>query len=153
MTFAVTCGCDQGNGIVVGVGPDDFDEGAISFGVSEALATKQKLELISAWGLPAGISRTAEVMGGGLEPVGDQFQRKLDEYVSAIKAKHPTLEISGKTIEGPSPSRVLIAHGGKRRLLVLGTHARSALGRAVFGSVTHDVLLSPNIPTVVVPKP
>ena len=27
------------------------------------------------------------------------------------------------------------------------------LGRAIFGSVTHDVLLSPNIPTVVVPKP
>ena len=144
---------DQGNGIVVGVGPDDFDEGAISFGVNEALATGQFLELVSAWGLPAGLSRPAEAMGGGLGPVGEQFQRKIDAHIDRIKAEHPDLEVSGRTIEGSSPSKVLIAHGGKRRLLVMGTHARSALGRAIFGSVTHDVLLNPNIPTVVVPKP
>lgn len=144
---------DQGNGIVVGVGPDDFDEGAISFGVKEAIATGESLELVSAWGLPAGLSRPAEAMGGGLGPVGDQFQRKIDAHVETIRGEHPELQVSGRTIEGPSPSKVLIAHGGKRRLLVMGTHARSAFGRAIFGSVTHDVLLSPNIPTVVVPKP
>lgn len=144
---------DQGSGIVVGVGPDDFDEGAISFAVKEALATGESLELVSAWGLPAGLSRPAEAMGGGLGPVGDQFQRKIDAHIESIKAEHPELEVSGRTIEGPSPSKVLIAHGGKRRLLVMGTHARSAFGRAIFGSVTHDVLLNPNIPTVVVPKP
>ena len=144
---------DQGRGIVVGVGPDDFDEGAISFGVREAIATGETLELVSAWGLPAGLSRPAEAMGGGLGPVGDQFQAKIDAHIERIKAEHPELEVSGRTIEGSSPSKVLIAHGGKRRLLVMGTHARSAFGCAIFGSVTHDVLLSPNIPTVVVPKP
>lgn len=144
---------DQGSGIVVGIGPDDSDEGAIAFAVKEALALNQPLELVSAWGLPAGISRTAESLGGGLGPVGEQFQLKINAHIDSLKAAYPDLVVTGKTIEGSSPTKVLITYGAKRKLLVLGTHGRSALGRAVFGSVTHNVLLSPNVPTVVVPKP
>jgi nucleotide-binding universal stress UspA family protein len=36
---------------------------------------------------------------------------------------------------------------------VLGTHSRTVLGRALFGSVTHGVLLELDTPTVVVPQP
>lgn len=37
-------------------------------------------------------------------------------------------------------------------MFVLGTHSRDALGRALFGSVTHGVLLNLSAPTAVVPQ-
>ncbi len=107
---------------------------------------------MTAWGLPAWISRPAEMMGGGLSPIGEQYQRVLDEHVERIAAQHGGLEVSGKAVEGPFPSRVLIDSAKENGMLVMGTHSRKALGRAVFGSVTHSVLLNLVVPTVIVPR-
>ena len=154
-TVVVPCDWDSdagAQGIVVGVGPDDSSSGAVAFGVREALKTGEPLELVSAWGLPAFLSKPAEAMGGGLGPVGDQFQARLDAIVAAVSQEHPGLSIVGKAVEGPSPSRTLVDYAARARLLVLGTHARSTIGRTVFGSVTHSVLLNLRVPTVIVPQ-
>ncbi len=142
----------QGEGIVVGVGPDKVSERAIEFGVREALATGQELDLVSAWGLPPVLTRPAEVLGGGLGPVGEQFQRNLDQRVARLREQHPGLVVSGHAAEGPSPAQVLVRYSMAHRMLVMGTHSRTALGRALFGSVTHGALLNLNVPTVVVPQ-
>lgn len=142
----------QGDGIVVAVGPDDSSENAVEFGVRESLADGVPVDLVSAWGLPALLSRPAEVMGGGLGPVGEQFKHNLDVRVAQLKEQHPDLEISCHAVEGPSPTRVLLEYSKNKKLLVLGTHSRSALGRTLFGSVTHSVLLNLSVPTVVVPQ-
>lgn len=142
----------QGEGVVVGVGPDKVSERAIDFGVQEALATGQELDLVSAWGLPPVLTRPAEVLGGGLGPVGEQFQRDLDRRVAQLREQHPELMVSGHAAEGPSPAQVLVRYSMAHRMLVMGTHSRTALGRALFGSVTHGALLNLNVPTVVVPQ-
>ena len=85
-------------------------------------------------------------------PIGEQYQRVLDEHVERIAAQHGGLEVSGKAVEGPFPSRVLIDSAKENGMLVMGTHSRKALGRAVFGSVTHSVLLNLVVPTVIVPR-
>lgn len=144
---------DAGKVIVVAVGPDSVSEGAVAFGVREADAAKQPLDLVSAWGLPALLSKPAKAMGGELVEVGNQFQARLDERVRLLKGAHPELEITGHAQEGPAPARVLVEYSEKASLLVLGTHGRSALGRFVFGSVTHGVLSHLRVPTVVVPQP
>ena len=92
------------------------------------------------------------MMGGGLSPIGEQYQSALDERVERIAAQHKGLEVVGKAIEGPSPSRVLIDGAKENGMLVMGTHSRKTLGRAVFGSVTHSVLLNLVVPTVIVPR-
>ena len=141
-----------GEGVVVGVGPDKVSERAVAFGVREALAAGQPLELVSAWGLPPVLTRPAEVLGGGLAPVGEQFQRDLDARAERLSAENPGLSVSGRAVEGSSPARTLVECSAGRSLLVLGTHSRSTLGRALFGSVTHGVLLDLKVPAVVVPQ-
>lgn len=142
----------EGTGIVCGVGPDQVSVGAVAFAVREALKLGEGLELVSAWGLPAVLSKPAAAMGGGLAPVGIQFQRELDERARLLRGANPGLEVQGRSVEGPAPAKTLIDESRGKRMLVLGTHSRAALGRALFGSVTHGVLLNLAVPTVVVPQ-
>lgn len=140
-------------GIVMGVGPDEaVNANALEFAVSEAVATGQHLELVSAWGLPAWLERSAEVMGGGLGPVGEQRQAEVDAAIARLSSEHADLDVSGRSLEGASPSRVLVENSADAALLVLGTNSRNALGRTLFGSVTHSVLLNLTTPTVIVPQ-
>lgn len=143
---------DMGEGIVVGVGPDDSSDAALSFGVEQALALGESLHLVSAWGLPALLAKPAEVMGGGWDPMGAKFQQTLDAHVACIRETHPDLEVDGTAIEGPSPTKTIAQASEGRCMLVLGTHARTVLGRALFGSMTHSVLLNLQVPTAIVPN-
>lgn len=142
---------NEGCGIVVGIGPDDVSTAAADLGVRVALSTNQPVELVSAWGVPALLTRPAKVMGGGLAPVGVDFQHGLDVRVAAYKKDHPELDISGNAIEGPAPTQVLLERSRDASLLVLGTHARSMVGRALFGSVTYGCLARLTVPTIIVP--
>ena len=139
------------HGIVVGVGPDDYSNKAVVLGAAMARAFNEPLELVSAWGIPTLIARSAEVMGGGLEPVGEMFQRKLDTLVSQLKEAYPELEVSGKAVEGASPTQTIMEYSKDKRMLLLGTHDRSRVSRVLFGSVTYGVLSRLEIPTIVVP--
>ncbi len=142
----------EAKGIVMGVGPDEaVNANALEFAANEAVACGQHLELISAWGLPAWLEHSAEAMGGGLGPVGEQRQAEVDAAIVRLSASHPGLDVSGRSLEGSSPSRVLVENSADAALLVLGTNSRNALGRTLFGSVTHSVLLNLTIPTVIVP--
>lgn len=140
----------SGRGIIVGVGPDDTSNDAVVMGVNMALAFNEPLELVSAWGVPTLLSRSAEVMGGGLQPVGEMFQRKLDTLIAQIKEKYPELEVTGRSVEGSSPTQVIMECTKDKRMLLLGTHARSRVSRALFGSVTFGVLSRLEIPTIIV---
>lgn len=142
---------NEGTGIVVAVGLDTVSDNAVYFGVEEAKRTKQPLKLVTAWGLPA-LNKPAEAMGGGLAPVGEQAQQRLDARVEDIKIQNPTLEVSGVAIEGSSPTRVLMDCSKDTKVLVLGTHSYTTLGKTLFGSVVHSVLLNLVVPTIVVPK-
>ncbi len=143
---------NEREGIVVGVGPDDaVGDGAVALGVHLAESLSQPLELVSAWGIPTLLSKSAEFMGGGLAPVGEQFQRNLDARVANINESNPDVKVEGHSINGPSPTQVLMDCSKDCRLLVLGTHARSAVSRALFGSTTCGVLNHLVVPTVVVP--
>ena len=143
----------RGTGIVVGVGPDEaVSVRAIDFAARAAVATQQPLELVSAWGVPAWLERTSESMGGGLAPVGEQRQIELDRQLGRLAFEYPALQATGRTVEDSSPSRALIEAGKEASMLVMGTNSRNALGRTLFGSVTHSVLLNLKVPTIIVPQ-
>lgn len=142
---------EDAHGIVVAVGPDDTTGDAVVMGVHLALSLDEPLELISAWGIPSILSVSAEKMGGGLEPVGAQFQRKLDSFVAQIKEKYPDLEVTGRAVEGSAPTPVVMQCAKNKRALLLGSHTRSRVSRALFGSVMFGVMARLEIPTIVVP--
>ena len=142
----------EAKGIVVGVGPqDEISDNAVELGVHLAKVLEEPLELISSWGIPTLLSRSAEFMGGGLAPVGESFQRNLDARVAAIRDAEPELEVEGHSVEAPSPTQALLQRSKDCRVLLLGTHARSAVSRALFGSTTCGVLAHLQVPTAVVP--
>lgn len=59
---------------------------------------------------------------------------------------------SERGAEGASPTKAMFEYCKGHRLLVLGTRTTSALGRALFGSFAHSVLMNLEIPTAVVSK-
>ena len=123
----------QGSGIVVGVGPDEaVSARAIDFAARAAAAMQQSLELISAWGVPAWLER--------------------DHQLGRLAFEYPALQVTGRTVEDSSPSRALVEASKEASMLVMGTNSRNALGRTLFGSVTHSVLLNLKVPTVIVPQ-
>lgn len=115
---------NEAKGIVVGVGPqDEVSDKAVELGVHLAKALEEPLELISSWGIPTLLSRSAEFMGGGLAPVGESFQRNLDARVAAIREAEPSLQVEGHSVEAPSPTQALLQRSQDCRVLLLGTHA------------------------------
>ncbi len=142
----------DGEGVVVGIDPDGSTKQALDFSIAEAIATEQPLRLITGWGLPAWISKPAEAMGGGLGPVGEQYQVRLDSLAAVLREEYEGLDVRGHAVEGSSPTRVLQGYAKTRGVLVLGTRSRAVLGRALFRSVTHSTLLNLTIPTVIVPQ-
>ena len=103
-------------------------------------------------GLPAILTKPAEAMGGGLDPVGEQYQRNLEQLAAELKADNEELDVVAHAVEGSSPTHAILNYAKDSKLLVLGTHSRSTLGRTLFGSVTHSVLLNLCVPTVIVPQ-
>lgn len=154
-TVVIPADWDQGSSnhrIVVGVGPDESSTNAVAFGVREAIIDDEQLDLVSGWGLPALLTKPAEAMGGGLDPVGEQYQRNLERLAVKLNTENQGLGAVAHAVEGSSPTKAILDYAKDAKLLVLGTHSRSTLGRTLFGSVTHSVLLNLCVPTVIVPQ-
>lgn len=142
----------QNHRIVCGVGPDDSSNEALRFAAREARIDGEQLDLVSGWGLPALLTKPAEAMGGGIGPVGEQYQRNLESLAEKLREADERLEVTAHAVEGASPAKAILDYAKDSKLLVLGTHSRSALGRTLFGSTTHSVLLNLCVPTVIVPQ-
>jgi nucleotide-binding universal stress UspA family protein len=79
----------------------------------------------------------------------DEALQLVDSLLSAVDVT-PDITIDRVVRSGP-PARVLLDLAAEDRLLVVGTRGRGALGRAVFGSVSHQCLHHAAGPVVVVP--
>jgi nucleotide-binding universal stress UspA family protein len=64
-------------------------------------------------------------------------------------ARYPNLKIERKVEEG-HPVDVLNDAAETARLLVVGSHGRGAFRRLLLGSVSHELLQEPALPTMVV---
>ena len=140
-----------GEGVVVGVGPDQTSESAVEFGAAEALDLGQELTLVSSWAVPPMLAKATESASAKAADPGAKLQRALDSRAELLAKANPGLVARGRAVEGHSSAKVLVEASRGSRLLVLGTHSRTTLGRTLFGSVTHGVLLNLSAPTVVVP--
>lgn len=77
---------------------------AVAFALEMARETKEPLELVSTWGLPAFLSKPAKAMGGELTDIGRQYHQRIDALVAQLKEANPDIEISGQAVEGESPT-------------------------------------------------
>lgn len=79
-----------------------------------------------------------------------QEQDRLEELAAQVRATHPQVRVGVELLSGAvGPALVDRARGCA--LLVLGTHGRGALSRALAGSVSTYCTAHATCPTVVVP--
>ena len=144
---------NEKSGMMVGVAPDNSSDSAIAIAAEYAKLRNEELSLVSAWGLPAFLDKPAKAMGGGYGPVGQKYQDRLDGLAKYLEREYPEVSVTTNCIEGSPASKVLVKESKNHRILLLGAHPRGAVGRAIFGSVTHSVLMNITVPTVIVPQP
>ena len=89
-------------------------------------------------------TRRVELVTRARQEAEKTVEAALDEVDTSELAVDRALELGTAT-------EVLLAASGADRLLVVGTHGRGALGRLVFGSVSHQCLHHADGPVVVVP--
>ncbi len=138
--------------VVVGVDGSDSATGAVRWAAAEAARRGAPLRLVAAWEVPA-----AAVWGPMTTPTADPdlFREVASEAIEAATAQvrdemgdgAPTIEV--ETRHGPPISELLAAAEGAL-CLVVGTHGRGRLARAVLGSVSTACAHHTPVPLVVV---
>jgi len=84
--------------------------------------------------------------------LADRAQKSLDAAVAARKGRG--VEISGTLTNGSAREEILrLAKEGNADLIVMGTHGRRGLPRAIMGSVAERVIRTSEIPVLTVRGP
>jgi len=88
-----------------------------------------------------------------------QAQHDAEQATAAVYLQRVSESLAAKGLkatidvrEGPAPAAVILAVALDRDcdLIAMSTHGRSGLGRAVFGSVTDDVLRNSPLPLLLI---
>jgi nucleotide-binding universal stress UspA family protein len=100
---------------------------------------------VPTYGLPEGPAMTAEMVG----QIGAAARKALDGILS--RARRPGVSVEGVLRHGPAWSEIdAVAEEMKADLVVVGTHGRRGLARALLGSVAEKVVRTAPCPVVTV---
>ena len=93
--------------------------------------------------------------GVSLAPIEEIAAGMLDELVEEVSLSHPEIRslsrASRRTVGGLPASRICeVAEHHGARLIVVGSHGRSAMARLMVGSVSEAVLEKAKIPVTVI---
>ena len=87
----------------------------------------------------------------GIDRLREAAKEKLEKAVESINA--PKVEVETVVLDGrPSEEVLAYAHNKGVDLIVLGTHGRGAIGKALLGSVADHVIRQAECPVMVVRK-
>src|SRR5262249_5967272 len=87
-------------------------------------------------------------------PLPEDPRGKLEELLRLAQASAPGLQADYRVEEGDAAARIVGAAQETRcDLIVMGTHGRTGLGRALMGSVAEQVLRTAPCPVVTVKAP
>ncbi len=142
---------DGRRSVVVGV---DGSRGALRacrWARSEAARRGVPLTVVHAYSADAALLRTmsAEERERFLTREREEAEQVIGDVLDDVDAPED-IDIE-PVIERGSAADVLLDHAGSDHLLVVGTRGHGALGRLVFGSVSHQCLHHASGPVVVVP--
>jgi nucleotide-binding universal stress UspA family protein len=136
--------------------PHDFtscSDPALALACELATLLKQPIELMHAYQLPflpepsvgMGMGMSLE----GMDGVRKQVAERLEELERQVAKKG--LSVSVRLVEGNPPHKVSErAQSPEISMVVMGTHGRNTLGRALLGSVAERVLRTAKVPVLTV---
>lgn len=136
--------------IVVPTDGSDAAEDAVDHAVSQALAHDARLLVLAVVEMAGAAAPAAR----GDEAVDAQRETRREEVASLVAdAEDAGVETEG-AVEVGIPSRVILEVAAKRGadLVVMSTHARSGVGRFLYGSVTERVIRDGDTPVLAIQR-
>jgi len=139
--------------VLVGLGDANEHVSALAWAAREAASRGAPLHIVrvyehassgNPWEAPA-----ERRVGSELRRAAQGLVRRAE---ATVHREFPGVEVTSSVVEG-SPARTLVAHSSRAQLTVVGSHAYSALGAAVMGSVSTVVAARAHGPVVVVNGP
>ena len=141
----------SGGIVVVGVDDDDSSSAALEFAAAEAEAAGVEVALVHAWQTPApAIEGSIALLASPIEEK-TTHRRLLERAFRRISDAYPSAR-SAKILVHDTASAALLSASGAASVLVLGTHHRGRMRRAVLGSVSQEALRLSRVPVCVVPS-
>lgn len=130
----------EGAPVVVGVDGGGTSDRAIEFAIDFAQRHGVVVRAVHSWSdWPLDVFATAPAGQIGLDHVDNTARELARKRVDALRARHPGAHVEWELVTEPAAGALLDRAGGAR-LVVVGSHGRGALGRALLGSVSHAVL-------------
>ncbi len=121
---------------------------ALLLAADTAAALNAELHLIHAYNIPE-FPVPSEAMSLVEIPYLDEMAQALEAEATIVRAEHPGLKIHTSVEKGPSVDVILRALTQQDcMLVVIGTHARRGLKRAVLGSVAEEVIRRSLVPAL-----
>lgn len=138
------------HGVVLGVDGTPESSEAARFAADDAVASGEPLTVAYVWSV-------TEVWVPGFVPDGAHYTRLIeaaqeivDAQLATLRASHPTLDATSVVTDG-APAATLARLARDARELVVGTHGRRGLQQFLLGSTSHELLVDPPCPVIVVP--
>lgn len=130
---------------------DDVSERALDYTLALAGQLGARVTVVHAYGLPVLNALDAEYIptAGSAAHKADVHQKKLDALIEPRKAKGAALTAVLRVGSAPEEVCALATEIGAD-VIVVGSHGRGAVQRAILGSVATAVLRSATIPVLTV---
>jgi nucleotide-binding universal stress UspA family protein len=135
--------------IVLGVGEEPENSGAVRFAFEEARERRVPLEAVRAWRWPAHESTDHPLLSG--EPAHLHEQQATETLEAALRDAPAGVELHRRIVEGPA-RKVLLDASADADLLVVGARRRHGHFGLQLGRVAHAVLHHSACPVAVVPQ-
>jgi nucleotide-binding universal stress UspA family protein len=130
--------------------PTDFGEAAgraLAIGVEMAHKFGSKLTLVHAYDVA--VMAYAEGLNWPLESFESEARRTLEQALAEVKARYPKAE--AVLVRGPAWEQILeVANARGVDLIVMGTHGRRGVSRALMGSQAERVVRFSPVPVLTV---
>lgn len=129
--------------VVVGIDRSPASDTALAWAAAEAVRRGGHLILV----------RAMEVGELPFPTTGwDEEERTLAALAASVRDAHPCLKDVTSELAAGSAGPVLVERAADADLLVVGTHGRGLLSRAVLGSTSAYCAVHAAVPTTVVPR-
>ncbi len=131
--------------------PTDFgaaSEHALELAIDLAKQFRASLSLVHTWEIPSYVYPGLPVRAADLyHPMKDIAQERLDRALAAAKSRYPGAT-GLLTIGSPVSETLAAIEHDKPDLVIMGTHGRRGLGRAILGSVAEKIVRASPVPVL-----
>ena len=136
--------------VVVGVDGSETSAAAIDFAFDFAQRRGRDLLAVHAWSdMPVEALAPTENWGYNWNQVRTESEAVIASCLAGHQENHPDVQVE-RHVSFHGPAQALLDVADDAGLLVVGSHGRGALRRAVLGSVSHAVLYHAPCPVAVV---